>query len=64
MDKKEEMITSFDNLEHDIKVLQQMVSYRDKVLDLYDNGTPDEKDKFMEEWDALERSLVTVELLG
>ena len=59
---REEILEMFNKLEADIQTLQKMIALKDRALELVENGTREEKDQFIEEWDMLEGSLVTVEL--
>ena len=59
---REEILDMFNKLEADIQTLQKMIALKDRALELVENGTREEKDQFIEEWDVLEGSLVTVEL--
>lgn len=64
MMNKEEIIKMFNDLEADIKLLQQMLGLKDKILQLAEEGNEEEQDKFLEEeWDTLENQLKVIELM-
>ena len=61
---KEEIIEMFDKLEADIVALQQMASFKNRILELVDIEDEEAREKLLTEFDALEDQLQIVEMLG
>ena len=64
MTNKEEIIKMFNDLEADIKLLQQMFGLKDKILQLAEEDNKEKQEQFLEEeWDTLENQLKVIELM-
>ena len=61
---KEEIIEMFDKLENDIAILQQMVGFKNKILELVDVEDEEAREKLSTEFDALEDQLQIMEIFG
>ena len=60
---KEEVNEMFDSLEKDIEILQKIVGFRSKILEMIDSGTIEERERIQAEYDELEKQLTIVELM-